>query len=179
MSRVRSAFGLLALAALPIFSTGCLIQPWVSDRMQKQYQNDKYHKTPILPPIQAGFPEPKCEDPPTDAEVLSVFNERRIRGIPYVYEEFQDDLTIVKNRVSDSIDPPRVLPLVGMVQIHHCKWECGVYYNDLVQSSWPYPSYIKKPKVEVIYIDKDHPHLYVGENPDTQRNMTLEMTKWR
>jgi hypothetical protein len=48
-----------------------------------------------------------------------------------------------------------------------------------VQSSWPYPTYIRKPKVEVIYIDKDHLHLYVGENPDQQRDTLIEMTKWR
>jgi hypothetical protein len=38
--------------------------------------------------------------------------------------------------------------------------------------------FIKKPRVKVVYIDKDHLHLYVGPNPDMQRDITLEMTKW-
>ncbi len=178
MSRARLA-ALLFAAAIPLSGTGCLVQPWVSDRMQNAYQHDKDFKTPILPPIRAGFPVPRCEDAPTDGEVLRVFNERQVRGVPYLYEEFQDDLTIVKNVVVDKVDPPRFFPLVGMAQLHHCHWECGVYYNDLKQSSYPYPAYIRKPKVEVISIDKDHLHLYVGENPDTQRETLLEMTKWR
>jgi hypothetical protein len=178
MSRVRLAV-LFTAAAAPLFGTGCLVQPWVSDRMQQQFQHDKDYKAAILPPVRAGFPLPRCEDPPTDGEVMRVFNERQVRGVGYFYEEFQDDLTIVKNLVADRIDPPRFFPLVGMAQLHHCKWECGVYYNDLKQSSYPYPVYIRKPKVEVIYIDKDHLHLYVGENPDTQRDVLLEMTKWR
>ena len=177
MSRVRLA--VLTAAAAALAGTGCVVQPWVADRMNQQYQFDKDFKTPILPPIRAGQPLPRCEDPPTDAEVMRVFNERMVRGVPYFYEEFQDDLTIVKNLVADRIDPPRFFPLVGMAQLHHCKWECGVYFNDLKQSSYPYPTYIRKPKVEVVYIDKDHLHLYVGENPDTQRDVLLEMTKWR
>jgi len=181
MTRLKSALMVLAAAvALPIVSTGCLIQPWAYDRMQNRYLHTNDHKTPILPPLRAGFPVPRCEDPPSDQEVMRVFNERRIRGVPYVYEEFQDDLTIVKNLVVDKIDPPRFFPLVGMAQLHRCHWECAIYYNDLVQSSFPYPAYIgKKRKVEVVLIDKDHLHLYVGENPDQQRDTLIEMTKWR
>ena len=178
MFRVRQTFGLLA-ALLPVLSTGCLIQPWVADRMEDRYQHDNDQRTPILPPIRSGFPPPRCEDPPSDREILRVFDERRIRGVPYIYEEFQDDITLVKNLVVDKIDPPRFYPLVGMAQLHHCHWECGVYYNDLIQSSWPYPTYVRKPKVEVIMIDKDHLHLYVGENPDQQRDTLIELTKWR
>jgi hypothetical protein len=53
-----------------------------------------------------------------------------------------------------------------------------VYYTETIQSSQPYPVFLKKPRVKVIYIDKDHLHLYVGPNPDMQRDITLEMTKW-
>ena len=177
MNRIRLA-SLWMVAVLP-FAVGCAVQPWVADRMQQKYQHDKDYKTPIMPPIRGGQPLPRCEDPPTDSEVMRVYNERMVRGVPYFYEEFQDDLVIVKNLLTDRIDPPRFFPLVGMAQLHHCKWECGVYSNDLKQSSYPYPLHIRKPKVEVIYIDKDHLHLYVGENPDTQRETLLEMTKWR
>jgi hypothetical protein len=180
MTRVKTVlWGLIAAIGLPLVSTGCLVQPWVYDRMQDRYQHDKDHKTPILPPIRDGYPLPRCEDEPSDLEVLRVFNERRIRGVPYIYEEFQDDLYITKNLVVDSIDPPRFFPLVGMAQLHHCHWECGIYYNDLIQSSYPYPTYIRKPKMEVVLIDKDHLHLYAGPNPDQQRETLLEMTKWR
>jgi len=180
MTRLKTTLLVLAAAVvLPTLATGCLVQPWTYDRMSNRYEHDKDHKTPILPPIRAGFAPPRCEDAPSDNEVMRLFNERRIRGVPYVYEEFQDDIQIVKNLRQDTIDPPRFFPLVGMAQLHHCHWECGIYYNDLVQSSYPYPAYIKKQKVEVLLIDKDHLHLYVGENPDQQRDTLIEMTKWR
>ena len=103
---------------------------------------------------------------------------KRVLGVPYVYEEFWDDIVIVKNRVVDQIDPPRFFPLVGMAQLHHCHWECVVYYNETIQSAQPFPVFIKKPRVQVMYIDKDHLHLYVGPNPDRQRETLLEMTKY-
>jgi hypothetical protein len=145
--------------------------------MQERYQFNNDYRTPILPPIRDGYPEPVCEDPPSDREVLRAL-PKQVRGVPYVYEEFRDDITIVKNRIVDKIDPPRFFPLVGFAQLHHCHWECGVYYNELIQSSYPFPTYIKKPRVQVVYIDKDHLHLYVGPNADMQREMLLEMTKY-
>ncbi len=177
MSGVRSKLWLLAVAALPAASgLGC-VQPWVPQRFDEKYQYENDHRTPILPPVRDGFPPPLCEDPPTDREVLRVL-PKRLRGAPYIYEEFWDDIVIVKNRVVDKIDPPRFFPLVGMAQLHHCHWECAVYYTETIQSSYPYPVFVKKPKVQVMYIDKDHLHLYVGPNPDMQRDTLLEMTKW-
>jgi hypothetical protein len=177
MSWVRHKLGLLAAAAsLAAVGTGC-VQPWVPQRFDEKYQHTNDHRTPILPPIRDGFPPPLCEDPPSDREVLRTL-PKRIRGVPYVYEEFHDDIVIVKNRIVDKIDPPRFYPLVGMAQLHHCHWECAVYYTETIQSAQPYPVFIKKPRVKVVYIDKDHLHLYVGPNPDTQRDITLEMTKW-
>ena len=89
-----------------------------------------------------------------------------------------DDIVVVKNRVVDKIDPPRFFPLVGWANLHHCHWECAVYYTETVQSAEPYPVYIKKPRVKVVYIDKDHLHLNVGPNPDQQRDTLIEMTKY-
>lgn len=174
---IRKRLWLLAAAFLPVMSTGCLVQPWVADRMQERYQHTNDNRTPILPPLQDGMPVPLCEDPPSDHEVLRSL-PAQIRGVPYIYEEFRDDITITKNLIVDKIDPPRFFPLVGLAQLHHCHWECAVYYNELIQSSYPFPTYIQKPRVQVIYIDKDHLHLYVGPNTDTQRETLLEMTKF-
>ncbi|HET6573827.1 MAG TPA: hypothetical protein VFG68_09515 [Fimbriiglobus sp.] len=177
MSGVRHKLGLLAAAAVSAsLGAGC-VQPWVPQRFDEKYQHENDHRTPILPPIRDGFPPPLCEDPPSDREVMRSL-PKRLRGVPYVYEEFWDDIAIVKNRIVDKIDPPRFMPLVGMAQLHHCHWECAVYYTETIQSSQPYTVYIKKPRVKVVYIDKDHLHLFVGPNPDVQRDITLEMTKW-
>jgi len=167
-----------ALALLPtLLAVGC-IQPWVADRMQERYQFNNDTRTPLLPPIRDGYPEPNCEDAPSDHQVLRAL-PKQVRGVPYVYEEFRDDIVIRKDRLVDKIDPPRFFPLVGWAQLHHCHWECAVYYDELIQSTMPFPTYIRKPRVQVVYIDLDHLHLHVGPNPDTQREMLLEMTRFK
>ena len=155
------------------------VPPWVTERMEDKYSFKNDSRTPVMPPVRDGFPLPTCDDPPDDAQVIRAL-PRVARGVPFFYEEFRDDMTVVVEKMIDKIDPPRFFPLVGMAQLHRCHWECAIYYNDLVQSSFPYPAYIgKKRKVEVVLIDKDHLHLYVGENPDQQRDTLIEMTKWR
>lgn len=183
----RQTLWLLAASILPT-TVGCAFfhpaafllaptQPWVAERMEEKYQHTNDFRTPIMPPIRDGFPPPLCEDPPGDREVLRAM-PRVPRGVPYVYETFRDDVQIVKNRLVDQIDPPRFYPLVGMAQLHHCHWECVVYYNELVQSSYPFPTYVKKRRTQVLYIDKDHLHLYVGPNPEMQRKILNDMTKY-
>ena len=168
----------LPVAALVVAlnGVGC-VQPWVASRLDEKLGHKSDHRTPIMPPIRDGYPAPVCEDPPSDREVLRAL-PKGIRGVPWVYEEFRDDIQITKSRIVDKIDPPRFFPLIGMAQLHHCHWECAVYYTETIESSHPYPVYLRKPRIQVVYIDKDHLHLYVGPNPDTQKEILLEMTKY-
>jgi hypothetical protein len=188
MSWIRRKLWLFALVLLPAGSVGCNpftlglltpipVPPWTAERMENKYAHRNDGRTPIMPPIADGVPPPICEDAPSDAEVLRAM-PRVPRGVPYIYETFRDDIVIVKNRLVDKIDPPRFFPLVGPAQLHHCHWECVIYYNELVQSDYPFPTYIRKARIQVIYIDKDHLHMYVGPNPDVQRQITQDLTKY-
>jgi hypothetical protein len=187
MFRIRRLL-LIAAAVLPPLATGCNpmslglltpipVQPWVAERMDQKYNHRNDGRVPIMPPIRDGYPPPICEDPPSDAEILRAM-PRVARGVPYIYEEFRDDIVIVKNRLVDKIDPPRFFPLVGPAQLHHCHWECVIYYTETIQSDYPFPQFTKKNRVQVMYIDKDHLHLYVGPNPDVQRQITSDLTKY-
>lgn len=187
MSFIRRKLLLMALAVLPL-TVGCAAlgpaalllipnPPWTAERMEAKYQHTNDTRTPVLGPVRDGYPAPLCEDPPSDREILRAM-PRVARGVPFVYEEFRDDTQIVKNRLVDTIDPPRFYPLIGMAQLHHCHWECVIYYKETVQSSYPFPTYVVKPRTQVIYIDKDHLHLYVGPNPDMQKKMVNEMHKY-
>ena len=187
MSWIRRKFRVLAVGAL-VGASGCNpftlglltpvpVPPWVAERMSEKYEHKNDGRVPIMPPLREGFPDPICEDAPSDREVLRAM-PRVPRGVPYIYETFRDDIIIVKNRLVDKIDPPRFFPLVGPAQLHHCHWECVIYYNELVQSDYPFPVYVKKAKVQVIYIDKDHLHLFVGNDPEAQRQVTQDLTKY-
>lgn len=93
--------------------------------------------TRILPPLRAG----ECGecDPPTDAAVLKLLGEKA--------KGFDGTITVVKTNLVDKLDPARLFPIVGQARLHHCHWECRVYFvKDLK---------VEKPAVEVVYVDTD------------------------
>jgi hypothetical protein len=191
-SKLRNVVLLVAAVLGPLGAAGCTpfnpgfypfsmglatpipVPPWVTDRMEEKYKYQNDFRTPILPPVREGFPEPICEDPPDDAHVLRVM-PKVARGVPYIYEEFRDDIQIVTERLVDRIDPPRFFPLVGWARLHHCHWKCTVYYTETIQSDWPFPVYIRKPRVQVVYIDKDHLHLCPGGSQEAQDSVTRDL----
>ena len=105
--------------------------------------------------------------PPSEGEVLRALPQTKPR-VPWVYEEFRDNVQIVTELLVDKIDPPRFFPLVGPAQLHHCHWKCTVYYTETVESGYPFPFRCVKPRVEVVYMDLDHLHLYPCPNPNVQ-----------
>lgn len=159
--------------AMGIF-TPIPVPPWVTERMEEKYCHKNDFRTPILPPIREGFPPPPCLDPPDDAMILRHM-PRVTRGFPYIYEEFRDNIEIVTELQVDKIDPPRFFPLIGPAQLHHCHWKCTIYYDETVESSYPFPFRCVRPRVQVVYIDKDHLHAYPGPDPRVQRAFTREM----
>ena len=154
--------------------TPLAVQPWVTENLERKYQWNKLDfRTVIMPPIREGFPPPVCEDPPDDATVLRAL-EDVCRGVPYICEEFRDDIEVITERIVDRIDPPRFYPLIGPAQLHHCHWKCTVYYVGTYESGWPFPVRIRRPRVQVVYIDKDHLHLYVCDNPEAARSIARD-----
>ena len=198
--RVNLRTGVLLAAALvaPLATSGCTlplvgthilsrplsmgiytpipVPPWVTENLERKYLWNKVdYRTVIMPPIRQGFPPPVCEDPPDDASVLRAL-EDVTRGVPYIYEEFRDDIDIVTERIVDRIDPPRFYPLIGPAQLHHCHWKCTIYFTETVESGYPFPVQIRRPRVQVVYIDKDHLHLFPGGGPDVQQQVTHDLT---
>jgi hypothetical protein len=189
MKKVRT-WVLLAVAMIsPLSAVGCVpysmgiftpvpVQPWVTERMEEKYLYKNDYRTPIMPPIREGFPPPMCEDPPDEAAVIRAL-PHPVRGVPYVYEEFRDNIDVVSERIVDKIDPPRFFPLVGLAQLHHCHYKCTVYYTETIETMWPFPYKGVKPRVQVVYIDKDHLHLAPCGTPDAQRSVTRDVTGYQ
>jgi len=178
---------LLVTAGLaPTLLSGCIIwplsmgiftpipiQPWVPHRIEERMclKSDAY--TPILPPIPAGY-RPLCEDPPDRRTIMRAM-PRPARGIPYIYEEFRDDMDFTVEKLVDVIDPPRFYPLVGPAQLHHCHYKCTIYYTETVESSYPFPFYCKRRRTEVVYIDRYHLHL-CASTPEARQSITRDLT---
>jgi hypothetical protein len=183
MRRLRN-LTLLALALLlPMGAVGCglpfwlipiAVPPWVPDKLEDKFCNKDDFRSAIMPPIREGVPEPTCEDPPSFKQVLRSMPQIT-RGVPYVYEEFRDDINVTVERIKDTIDPPRFYPLVGPARLHHCHYKCTIYYVETTESSYPFPFRCKKNRIQVVYIDKDHLHLYPGANQEAQQSMTRDV----
>lgn len=184
MKRLRQLLLAAAAVALPGLTSGCInpfamgfatpipMQPWVADRIEERLSNKSDTRTPILPPIPPGF-RPICEDPPDRAEILRAM-PRVTRGVPYIYEEFRDDIEFTVEKIVDVVDPPRFFPLVGPAQVHHCHWKCTVFYTETVTSDYPFPFRTKRRRTEVVYIDKDHLHQCISGD-DARASVTRDL----
>ena len=102
------------------------------------------------------------------SNIIKGLNARGIDNIIAVDELSQGDkfLNLARVKIADYVDPPRVVPLIGPVQLHHAHYKCTVYYSETIKVGWPIPHTTRdEDAVEVIYIDHNHFHM-VG-NVDT------------
>ena len=90
-------------------------------------------------------------EPPDEAAVL-----RALPRLPH--QVWRADVQIITERLLDRLDPPRYYALIGRARLRHCRWKCTVYYNETVDGIYPFPFQSKKPRIKVVYIDKDYLH---------------------
>lgn len=174
--------GLLTVSLLcgAFMSTGCLVNsgpqmgvlgvpipvsPMIQVNKENQYwEHERYGRVPILGPLTAGGPTAALDEPSDDEVMIALEHADPVAGgIPFLHERQRDNVRIIKEKIADYIDPPRVIPLIGPVQLHHSHWKCTVFYTELVHVGWPFPHTIRdEESSEVIYIDHNHFHM-VGD----------------
>ncbi len=176
----------LAMAVVSLTSSGCfwgvtstgpslgiLAYPIpVSPFYQKEKEDDfwmkeRYDRVPIMGPITTGM-EVVALDPPSDDEVMRAMEKAQpVQGtVPFLYVRNRNNVRIVKEKIADYIDPPRVYPLIGPAQQHHAHYKCTVYYEDIRRIGWPVPhTLVDEDAREVLYIDHNHLHM-VGNVDD-------------
>lgn len=183
MTRKFVSFCIAGLATLVIItSTGCLtygptigiasIPVPVSPYFQQGFEDDVYEKAryrnvAILDPITDD--EHIALDPPSDDQCIRQLEKiRPVSGsVPGTETTFRNVKGMTKELIADYVDPPRVLPLVGPVQVHHAHYKITVYFEEKTNVGWPIPYTIRnEDAIEVFYIDKDHLHRVAGGNYD-------------
>jgi hypothetical protein len=148
------------------------VSPLLSKKKEDAYWNhERYERAPILGPIQSGGTIAAL-DPPSDDEVIRALEKARPiqGGIPFLHEHNRNNVRVVKEKIADYIDPPRVYPMIGPAQQHHAHYKCTVYYEDVRRIGWPVPHTLRDEDArEVIYVD--HNHLHMVGNVDTGENL--------
>ena len=154
---------LLAGVLVPLASTGCVPVTAFNHKSfeDKAYVQERYARVPILGPITNGG-SIRALDPPSDDEVWWALERARPvqGGIPFLHETQRNNVRIVTECVADYVDPPRVIPLIGPVQLHHAHYKCTVYFSERKIIGWPYNHMIEDEDTrEVVYIDHNHFHM--------------------
>lgn len=151
--------------SLGILSVPIPVSPYFQDKKEDQYwAHERYERVPILGPMTQGGPAIAL-DPPSDDEVMVALEKARPveGGVPMLWERNRNNVRIVKHKIADYVDPPRVYPLIGPAQQHHAHYKCIVYYEDVRRVGWPVPHTLRDEDTqEVIYIDHNHLHM-VGD----------------
>jgi hypothetical protein len=167
----------LLLAVSALANTGCVglhnmdmgimgipipVSPYFQKKKEDEFWNhERYERTAILGPLLAGSPT-EALDPPSDDEVMRALEKAKPiqGGLPMMHEVSRSRVRIVKDKIADYIDPPRVVPLIGPVQLHHAHYKCTVYYTETTWVGWPIPyKTVDEDSQEVLYIDHNHFHM--------------------
>ena len=128
---------------------------------EKYWNHERYDRAPILGPIPPGGPTVAL-DTPSDDEVMQALEKADPveGGVPLLHEITRNNVKIVKEKIADYIDPPRVVPLIGPAQLHHAHYRCTVYYTKVTRVGWPVPhTLVDEDCRECLYIDHDHFHM--------------------
>ena len=180
MTKRFSTLGSLGLFALAVVATsGCIgvsgpgvgllslpvpVSPYYQQKAEDHaFEKGRYGKVALLEPITDE--NHIALDPPSDDEVVRKLEEVRPVGgsVPGLEVTMRNITGITKDLITDVVDPPRFMPLVGPVQVHHAHYECTVYFEETTQVGWPIPHQIKvEDGMEVLYMDKDHLHRVVS-----------------
>ena len=180
MARSMTTAAAFTLVMLALVTTGCgwgiatqgpslgilgvpiPVTPYYQKQKEDQaWVKERYDRVPVLGPVTSGGP-PVALDPPSDDEVMRALEnvEPTEGGLPMLYERNRNNVRIVKEKIADYTDPPRVYPLVGPAQQHHAHYKCTIYYEDVRHIGWPVPHTIRDDEAQqVVYIDHNHLHM--------------------
>jgi hypothetical protein len=158
---------------LGMFSIPIPVSPYFQDKEeQRWWVHEKYAKAPVLGPLAPGGPVTAIDTPSDDEVMVALERVRPVRGgLPLLWERQRNNVRIVKDKIADYVDPPRVYPLIGPAQVHHAHYKCTIYFTEVTRNGWPLPyTTTAEDAQEVVYIDHNHFHMIGPVNTGASAN---------
>lgn len=97
-----------------------------------------------LQPATSGFSAPA-----NDSILQTVTDELAIR------EESFSNVRIVKELTADRMEEAREVPMVGTARLHHRRFKCTVYWDQVVEAWWPIPFTHTTPMQHTVYVNQE------------------------
>ena len=160
-------FADVALTGAEFWHTTPLIPvtAFASDQIEDTYwEEERYGRVTILPPVEGEFAPIFCLDPPSPDEVVRALPDEVDGGVPFLAETFHNNVRMIVEPLVDDVGDCKFYPLVGPARLHKCHYKCTVFYEKTIRSAWPVPFEFTDESQEVVYIDKDH--LIMCGSPD-------------
>jgi hypothetical protein len=102
-------------------------------------------------------------NPPSDQDVqLAWWELRHDNGYDVEPDEVRQ-LRIIKEKLVDFIDPPRVFPKVGRARLHHAHYKCTVWSGE--------------DEVDAVYLDRTHFHGVAEGEYDARCELTEDLIR--
>ena len=107
------------------------ISPYFAKKEEDAFWGKHYHRLLMRDPIKPGNKDADLEAPSEDETMRALQKARPAEDSAKCTVE-RNRVRIVSELIQDSIDPPREMPLVGPVQVHHVHFKCTVYFQETV-----------------------------------------------
>jgi hypothetical protein len=134
------------------------MSPYYAKNQEDAFWSKRSYRLPVRDPIKPGDKDADMDAPSEDETMRALQKARPAQDTPKCTVE-RNRVRIVSELIQDSIDPPRQMPLVGPVQVHHVHFKCTVYFQETIHKLGQKPeTTVDEDCQEVIYIDHDHLH---------------------
>ena len=124
----------------------------------ESWNQDRYDRVPIPPPLAEGGSDIAL-DPPSDEKVLKMLESAApLQGAPSITGEIRPNIVrIVKEKVADYLDPPRVFPLVGLRSCTIAVTS-ALFFTPEIRAHGRWLTLRDEGPSEAVYLDKNHLH---------------------
>ncbi len=120
---------------------------------------------PLLGPITTGSRATPLELP-SDGEVLEAVDHALSGDATWPKAIDRISVRLVKEKLEETVSPPRFVPTIGPAQLHQTKYKCTIYCRVYEKIDQPSPHQVEKEVTRVVYLAQSGFHLVSDDDSE-------------